>query len=124
MFESNELDVLDISQITPAQYNKSLRLCIIKDVDAWSPLLRTKTNIRSSSKRNLIDLSLAVVALGASPESLRGDFKTLGFLFESLCIRDLTAYFAKNGGNLSYYRDRYGLEADCVLHLEDGRSPL
>ena len=28
------------------------------------------------------------------------------------------------GGKVSYYRDRYGLEADCVLHLEDGRYAL
>ena len=25
---------------------------------------------------------------------------------------------------MSYYRDRYGLEADCVLHLADGRYAL
>jgi hypothetical protein len=28
------------------------------------------------------------------------------------------------GGKLSYYHDRYGLEADAVLHLEDGRYAL
>lgn len=28
------------------------------------------------------------------------------------------------GGRLSYYRDRYGLEADAVLHLQDGRYAL
>lgn len=27
-------------------------------------------------------------------------------------------------GEVSYYRDRYGLEADCVLHLNDGRYAL
>lgn len=45
-------------------------------------------------------------------------------LFESLCFRDLKAYSAAWGGRVSYYRDRYGLEADCVLHLEDGRYAL
>ena len=25
---------------------------------------------------------------------------------------------------ISFYRDRYGLEADAVLHLEDGRYAL
>lgn len=25
---------------------------------------------------------------------------------------------------MSYYRDRYGLEADLVLHLDDGRYAL
>ena len=28
------------------------------------------------------------------------------------------------GGNLSYYYDRYGLEADAVLHIADGRYAL
>ena len=33
-------------------------------------------------------------------------------------------YSAAAGGKVSYYRDRYGLEADCVLHLRDGRYAL
>ena len=45
-------------------------------------------------------------------------------LFESLCFRDLKAYSAAWGGRVSYYRDRYGLEADLVLHLNDGRYAL
>ena len=32
--------------------------------------------------------------------------------------------FTSFGGRLSYYHDRYGLEADAVLHLEDGRYAL
>lgn len=43
-------------------------------------------------KRNLIDPSIAVAALGLSPDYFNTDFKTLGFLFESLCIRDLKIY--------------------------------
>ena len=39
-------------------------------------------------------------------------------------MRDLKAYSSALGGNLSYYRDRYGLEADAVLHLDDGRYAL
>lgn len=33
-------------------------------------------------------------------------------------------YSSALGGRTSYYRDRYGLEADCVLHLNDGRYAL
>ncbi len=33
-------------------------------------------------------------------------------------------YSSKREGRVSYYHDRYGLEADCVLHLEDGRYAL
>lgn len=39
-------------------------------------------------------------------------------------MRDLRVYSQKLGGRISYYRDRYGLEADAVLHLKDGRYAL
>ena len=41
-----------------------------------------------------------------------------------MCARDLRVYSASHDGELSYYRDRYGLEADLVLHLSDGRYAL
>ena len=41
-----------------------------------------------------------------------------------MCIRDLKAYSQGLGGNVSYYHDRYGLKADVVLHLADGRYAL
>lgn len=41
-----------------------------------------------------------------------------------MCARDLRAYSASHDGALSYYRDRYGLEADLVLHLSDSRYAL
>lgn len=46
------------------------------------------------------------------------------FIYESMCIRDLKTYSQALGGRLSYYHDRYGLEADAVLHLDDGRYAL
>ena len=36
----------------------------------------------------------------------------------------MKVYSQKLGGTLSYYHDRYGLEADAVLHLENGRYAL
>ena len=62
--------------------------------------------------------------MGVGPDYFRKDFKTFGFLFESLALRDLRVYSRALGGRLSYYRDRYGLEADAVLHLKDGRYAL
>ena len=99
-------------------------LHIIDEIESWNPPIRPKTVIRSTPKRNLIDPSIAVAALGLSPKYFNRDFKTLGFLFESLCIRDLKIYSQRMGGTISYYRDRYGLNADCVLHLKDGRYAL
>ncbi len=41
-----------------------------------------------------------------------------------MVIRDLKAYSLPLGGSISYYHDWYDLEADAVLHLEDGRYAL
>lgn len=115
----------DISEKTMADYITALeKLYIIDDINAWCPAIRSKTSIRSSEKRNFIDPSIAVAALGISPDYFNTDFKTLGFLFECLCIRDLKVYSSALGGEISYYRDRYGLEADCVLHLSNGKYAL
>mgnify|MGYP002518379598 FL=1 len=114
-----------VSEPTFFEYVNALEeLYIIEDIEAWCPSIRSKSNIRSGKKRNFVDPSLAVAALGLSPKYFYNDFKTLGFLFESLCIRDLKAYSQSQNGVISYYHDRYGLEADCVLHLEDGRYAI
>ncbi len=118
-------DSQGISESAFAEYVEALeKLRIVRDVPAWCPAIRSKTAIRAGSKRNLVDPSIAVAALGLSPKCFNTDFKTLGFLFESLCLRDLSAYSSRARGAVSYYRDRYGLEADAVLHLEDGRYAL
>ena len=115
----------DVGQTTFFEYLQALKkLFIIEDIDAWCPAIRSKTAIRSSKKRNFIDPSIAVAALGLSPEYFNTDFKTLGLLFESLCIRDLKVYSSALDGDMCYYRDRYGLETDGVLRLNDGRYAL
>lgn len=100
------------------------RLFVIQDVEAWSPAIRSASAIRRGAKREFVDPSIAVAALGLSPEALYTDLKTFGFLFECMAIRDLKAYSLSLGGSISYYHDRYDLEADAVLHLEDGRYAL
>lgn len=115
----------EMSESTFFDYVSALeKLYIIEDIDAWCPSIRSKTAIRASKKKNLIDPSIAVAALNLSPEYFNTDFKTLGFLFESLCFRDLKIYSSLQRGRMSYYRDRYGLEADAVLHLGDGRYAI
>ena len=115
----------DISKQTYYEYINALEeLYIIDDVEAWCPSIRSKTAIRSSKKKNLVDPSIAVAALGISPNYFDSDYKTLGFLFESLVIRDLKVYSSEHYGTVSYYRDRYGLETDAVLHLNDGRYAI
>lgn len=100
------------------------KLYVIQDVEAWCPAIRSKSAIQATNKREFVDPSLVVAALGVDPDYFNLDLKTFGFIFETLCIRDLKVYSAAHDGKVSYYRDRYGLEADCVLHLRDGRYAL
>ena len=114
-----------ISETTFDSYLDALRrLFVIQDVEAWSPAIRSATSIRRGLKREFVDPSIAVAALGLSPELLCTDLKTFGFIFECMAIRDLKAYSQSLGGSISYYHDRYDLEADAVLHLDDGRYSL
>ena len=100
------------------------RLFVINDIEAWAPSIRSKTVIRTGKKRCFVDPSIVVASLGASPSTLETDLNTFGFIFECMCFRDLRVYSQSMGGHLSHYRDRYGLEADAVLHLDDGRYAL
>ncbi len=119
------LAVQEVSAPTVDSYLDALRrLFVISDVGAWCPAVRSATEMRSRPKRGMCDPSIAAAALGVKPEYFLKDFKTFGFLFESLVMRDLKVYSSALGGRLSYYRDRYGLEADAVLHLKDGRYAL
>lgn len=115
----------DITTPTLYSYIDALeRLYVIENVPAWCPSIRSSSAMRSGKKKELIDPSIATAALGLSPEVLLQDLNTFGFIFECLCIRDIKAYSTALGGKVSYYHDRYGLEADCVLHLADGRYAL
>ena len=107
-----------------AYLNALEKLFVIEDIDAWCPAIRSATTIRAGKKRCFTDPSIPAAAMGLSPEYLQTDLKTFGFIFENLCIRDLRVYSQALGGKLSYYHDRYGLEADAVLHLNDGRYAL
>ena len=100
------------------------KLFVIQDIDAWCPAIRSKTAIRSAPKRCFTDPSIAIAALGLNAEVLETQLKTFGFIFEQICVRDLRAYTADFDSHISYYRDRYGLESDLVLHLSDGRYAL
>lgn len=118
-------DNISCSRNTYEDYIAALeKLFVIQDVDAWCPAIRSKTVIQSSPKRAFCDPSVAVALLGLTPQSMRLQMKTFGFIFEQLCIRDLKAYTVNLDGHVSYYHDRYGLESDVVLHLGDGRYAL
>lgn len=125
MLNDVKAEMETIAQSTFDEYVDTLsRLYVIEDIEAWCPAIRSASAIRSGKKRCFIDPSIAVAAMGVSPKSLELDLKTFGFVFECMCIRDLRVYSQAMGGRVSYYRDRYGLESDIVLHLDDHRYAL
>lgn len=111
----------DVSRSTLRRYTDALRrIHIIDDIPAWHPALRSPVKLRQSAKRHLADPSLAVALLGANPESLASDPKTLGLLFESLVLHDLKVYAAANDSSVSHYHDADDLEVDAVIRRRDG----
>jgi len=111
-----------VSEKTMASYIDALRrLFVIEDQPAWNPSLRSKTAIRAAPKRHFVDPSIAATMFHSSSQGLIKDLKTMGFLFESLCVRDLRVYAQAIGGNIYHYRDRTDLEVDAVICLLDGR---
>lgn len=118
-------DEKPMNEETVASYVDALRkIFVVEDMPAWNPNLRSKTAIRSSNTRYYIDPSIAAAALGIGPNDLVNDLKTFGFLFETLCIRDLRVFADALNGEVYHYRDKDGQECDAVIHLRNGKYGL
>lgn len=118
-------DEAPMNEETVASYLKALRrIFVVEDMPAWNPNLRSKTAIRSSDTRYYIDPSIAAAALGIGPNDLINDLKTFGFLFETLCVRDLRVFADALNGQVYHYRDKDGQECDAVVHLRNGQYGL
>ena len=72
-------------------------------------------------KRHFVNPSIATAVMRLTPYGLLEDFQYFGFLFESLCTRDLRIYAEAIDGQVFHYRDASGLESDTVVCLNDGR---
>lgn len=111
-----------VSEKTISQYLTALdRIFVTENLPAWNPVLRSKTAIRTSAKRHFVDPSIATAVMRLTPSRLLEDFQYFGFLFESLCTRDLRVYAEAIDGQVFHYRDASGLESDTVVCLNDGR---
>lgn len=110
---------------TVASYIKALQqIFVVEDAPAWNPNLRSKAAIRTTDNRYFTDPSIAAAALGAGPDDLINDIRTMGLLFENLCVRDLRVYADLLKGTVYHYRDSNGLECDAVIHLRNGNYGL
>lgn len=113
---------VSISDKTIGSYLNALRrIFVVEDLPAWLPSMRSRSAIRTSAKRHFVDPSIATAVLRTNPDGLLNDFNTFGFLFESLCTRDIRIYAQAIDGDVFHYRDKSGLESDLIVRLRDGR---
>lgn len=121
-------DVNSTNQIAESTFydyiEKLKQLYVIKDYEAWCPQIRSEKSLRAFKKHMFIDPSIAIAALDLSPSYFYNDLDLFGHIFESLVYRDLTVYSAGLRGVFSHYHDKFDLEVDGVLHLQDGRYAL
>ena len=118
-------DESTINQETVASYISALKkIFVVEDMPAWNPNLRSKSAIRTSDTRYFVDASIAAAALGIGPNDLINDLNTMGFLFETMCVRDLRVYAEALGGSVYHFRNKAGLECDAVVHLRNGSYGL
>jgi predicted AAA+ superfamily ATPase len=117
--QANEASITD--KTLNSYLNALRRLFVIEDVHAWQPSLRSKAAIRTANKRQFVDPSIATAALRTNATGILRDFETFGFLFESLCTRDLRVYSQAIDGGVFHYRDKSELELDLIIKLNDGR---
>lgn len=118
----NSNNDLSISDSTIYSYLKYLNdIYILDELNAWSPLLRSKVAIRTSPTHYFVDPSIVTAALDITPFDLINDLKTFGFIFESMVIRDLKIYAETNGASLYHYRDKNDFEVDAIIHFNNGK---
>ena len=110
-----------IKDETVAEYLIAMeRLMLIEDQPAWAPHLRSRSILRAAPKRHFVDPSIAVAALRSTPDRLLAEIGWMGFLFESLVVRDLRIYAQANDAEVRQYRDNTKLEIDAVVTAANG----
>lgn len=118
-------DIATLDDDTIVSYLEALRkIFVVEDMPAWNPNLRSKTAIRTADTRYFVDPSIATAALGMGPADLVNDLNTMGFFFETMCVRDLRVYAEALNGKVYHFRDKSGLECDAVVHLRNGQYGL
>ncbi len=119
----------DVRSVAPAIEEETVsnyvgllqRLFIVEAQRPWTPAMRSRARVRRSPKFHLVDPALAAAALGAGAPQLQGDLQTLGVLFESAVVHDLTVFASAIDGEVRHFRDSNGKEIDAIITLPDGR---
>lgn len=73
---SDVKSVHSVTDVTLGSYIDVLEsLFVIKDIDAWTPQIRSKTAIRAAKKHVFVDPSVGIAALGLSPSYFNNDLE-------------------------------------------------
>ena len=114
-----------VTDSTLASYITALEsLFVVRDIDAWTPQIRSKTAIRAARKHIFVDPSIGIAALGLSPDYFCNDLDLFGHVFENMVLRDLLVYAQAHDARIMHYSDDGGTEADAVYQMADGRYAL
>ena len=112
----------DISRPTLSDYLNTLeKLFVVEDVNVTNLNFRSKYALRTKPKKYFVDPSIATAILDIKPTDLINDLNTFGFMFESLCMRDLKIYTQSYGGSITFYRDEKDFEVDAIFRSPNGK---
>ena len=112
----------EISRPTLNDYLNTLeKLFVIENMNATNLNFRSKYALRTKPKKYFVDPSIATAILEMKPQDLINDLNTFGFMFESLCMRDLKIYTSSFNGDITFYRDEKEFEVDAILRTSSGK---
>ena len=113
-FSEDSVDYTSVSIDTISDFLDCFnRMFLLEDQPAFENKLRSSIKALKTPKRHFVDPS--------TPQMLKQDLNTFGYMFESLCIHDLRIYADYYDGKVYHYHDERGNEADAIIQLPDGR---
>ena len=119
----------DIKYRFAKEYVKSLIHEDVRKIDGIERNLEKMQNILRSLARNITTQVSNSTIEGDIKNSFADDISrptlidylnTFGFMFESLCIRDLKIYMQSYGGNITFYRDEKDFKIDAIIRTNNG----
>ena len=114
-------DYQSISIDTVSDYLSVLeQLFVTENIPPFSAEIRSPIRVKQAEKHHFPDPSLPASLLHLTEEKLIADLRTFGFLFESLCLRDLLTYASASKAEVYHYQDYRNNEIDAVVEMPDG----
>lgn len=113
---------LSLSRNTVLAYISQFeKLMFISEQPAFIPKSTISRIILKTPKYRLADPSLVAALLHLDINNVRQHSELFSIVFDNLCVHDLRIYARALGADVLHYRDNYGISADSVVQLPDGR---